>query len=170
MRHFFLFVFVSFAGSTVAQTRDYSADVQSPDKIIAALYEVISGAGDQERDWNRFKNLFTEDARLIPTFTNKEGKTAYRNITPAEYAESFSKNIKTKPGFFETELFHKTEEFGNIVHVFSTYESREIKDGPVFMRGINSIQLLRKDNRYFVVTVFWSSETKEHPLPEKYLH
>jgi hypothetical protein len=151
----------------VAQTPDYSKDTQSAESVIAALYEVISGTQEDARDWERFKNLFTEDARLVPTFKDKEGKTGYRILTPSDYTSRFSQSIKT--GFYEREISHVKEEYGNIVHVFSTYETREKKEGPVTMRGINSIQLLKKEGRYFVMQVFWSSETKENPLPEKYL-
>jgi hypothetical protein len=76
-----------------AQTKDYSTDVKSSEAIIAALYDVISGDKGQARDWDRFQNLFTTDAKLIPTFVNKEGKVAYRAITPAEYETSFTKSI-----------------------------------------------------------------------------
>jgi hypothetical protein len=61
------------------------------------------------------------------------------------------------------------ESYGAIVHVFSTYETKEKKDGPVTNRGINSIQLFFNGDRYFVTTIFWSAESMGFPLPEKYL-
>ena len=39
------------------------ADVASPDAIIAALYDVISGPAGQPRDWNRFRSLFAPGAK-----------------------------------------------------------------------------------------------------------
>ena len=59
---------------TFSQTKDYSSDVKTVESTIKALYEVISGEKGQARDWERFKNLFAADAKLIPTFINKEGK------------------------------------------------------------------------------------------------
>lgn len=35
----------------------------------------------------------------------------------------------------------KLVSYGTIAHVFSTYETRETKNGPVTNRGVNSIQL-----------------------------
>jgi hypothetical protein len=153
---------------TFSQTKDYSSDVRSVESTIKALYEVISGEKGQARDWERFKNLFTTDAKLIPTFINKEGKVAYRAITPAEYETSFTKQIPNR-GFFENEIASITHTYGNIVHVFSTYETRDEKAGPVTMRGINSIQLLKANDRYYVMNIFWSSETPQTPIPEEYL-
>ncbi|MFB3112623.1 MAG: hypothetical protein ACE10G_11370, partial [Gemmatimonadales bacterium] len=34
------------------------ADVESVDAIVAAVYDVISGAAGQERDWDRMRSLF----------------------------------------------------------------------------------------------------------------
>ena len=62
-----------------------------------------------------------------------------------------------------------TEQYGDMVHVFSTYESRREEKGEVFSRGINSIQLVKKDGRFWIVNIMWNSETKENPIPEKYL-
>ncbi|HEY0743565.1 MAG TPA: hypothetical protein VGD40_18985 [Chryseosolibacter sp.] len=165
--HTLLLIFL-LSGAVLGQTKDYSSDVKSPESIVAALYEVISGEKGQARDWDRFKNLFTADAKLIPTFTNKERQVAYRAITPAEYETSFTKSIPVR-GFFEREISNITEAYGNIVHVFSTYETTEEKNGKVTMRGINSIQLLKTNDRYYVVNIFWSSETPQTPLPDKYV-
>ena len=151
---------------TNAQT-DYTSDVKSVDAIIHALYEVISGDPGATRDWARFKYLFTADAKLLPTGKNQEGKFMYRTMTPDEYVTMFTTRITT--GFFERELFRKTEEYGTIVHVFSTYETKEKKDGPITNRGINSIQLLKDQDRYYVMNIFWCAESLGFPLPEKYL-
>ena len=41
------------------------ADVASPEAIIAALYDVISGPTSQPRNWERFRSLFAPGARLV---------------------------------------------------------------------------------------------------------
>ena len=160
----YLFIFLPFL--TQAQ-KDYQKDVQSVDAIITALYDVISGEAGTPRDWDRFLNLFTPDAKLIPTQKNAEGKFAYRTMSPAEYVEMFSTRITT--GFFERELYKKTESYGTLVHVFSTYETKTKSDGPVTNRGINSIQLFKDNDRYYVMNIFWCAESLGFPLPEKYL-
>jgi hypothetical protein len=157
----FLFPSVAFA------QQDFSNDVKSVDGIIAALYEVISGEAGAPRNWDRFKNLFIAEAKLIPTSKNKEGKTNYRIATPDEYVQMFTTRMTT--GFFERELHRTTEAYGTIVHAFSTYETKETKDGPVTNRGINSIQLYHDGTRYYVVNIFWCAESAGFSLPQKYL-
>src|SRR5690242_10349671 len=56
------------------------ADVTSPDAILAALYDVISGPAEKPRDWNRFRSLFLPGARLVPTGTDPKGGERARSI------------------------------------------------------------------------------------------
>ncbi|MFZ6000835.1 MAG: hypothetical protein ACOYW3_10015 [Bacteroidota bacterium] len=153
--------------ASFAQSKDYSKDVNSVDAIVAALYDVITGAPDQPRDWDRFRNLFKPEARLIPTSKNPQGGFAYRTLSPDDYVQLFASRIPT--GFYERELSRKTESFGTVVHVFSTYETKEKKDGPVTNRGINSIQLFYDGTRYYVMNIFWCAESLGFTLPQNYL-
>ena len=144
-------------------------DVQSVDAILAALYDVISGPANQPRDWNRFRSLFVPDARLIPVRRSKTGPGAdVMPYTPEQYQERAAP-LFAKEGFFEQGIHNTTESFGDIVQIFSTYESRHTKDGQPFQRGINSIQLLKDGSRYWVVTILWDGESPTNPIPAKYL-
>ena len=145
------------------------ADVQSVDAIITAVYDVISGDAGQKRDWDRFRSLFAPNARLIPTGKRPTGETVARVITPEQYVQGSGAMLE-RDGFHEVEIARTTEQYGNIVHAFSTYESRRTKaDAQPFMRGINSIQLYNDGTRWWVLTIFWQGETPDVPLPAKYL-
>jgi len=145
-----------------------AADVRSMDAIVAALYDVISGPAGQKRDWDRMRSLFVPGARLIPTASREAGAEARVRDVEAYIAGATA--TLERNGFFEREIFRKTDVFGNIAHVFSTYESRRTAADPApFARGINSIQLLKDGDRWWVVTVFWDSERPQNPLPAQYL-
>lgn len=144
-------------------------DVVSLDAILAALYDVISGDASKPRDWDRFRLLFAPGARLMPIVRLSSGKDTLRVMTPDDYVESSKKRFAQR-GFFEKEIARRTERYGNLVHVFSTYEAREqASDEKPFIRGINSIQLLYDCTRWYIVSVMWQAESAELPLPEKYL-
>ncbi len=144
-------------------------DVESVDAIIAALYDVISGPAGQKRDWDRFRNLFAPGARLIPTGRRPDGSRVIRHMTPDEYATTSGPQLE-RNGFFEREIGRRTEEFGNITHLFSAYDSkRTAADSVPFARGINSIQLFNDGKRWWVVTIFWDSERPDNPIPARNL-
>src|SRR5579863_3279082 len=83
------------------------ADVASPDAILAATYDVISGPAGQKRDWDRFRSLFIPGARLIPTVAKKTGGgLETRVITPDEYATHADAYFQ-KNGFAEREISRK---------------------------------------------------------------
>src|SRR5580704_17874023 len=118
-------------------------DVKSPEAILNAVYSVISGGKGQPRDWDRMRSLFIPDARLIPSSTGKNGHTDAIILTIDDYIAR-SNGRMTSAGFFEHSVHNETEQFGNIVQVWSTYESRHNADDPnPFARGINSFQLLK---------------------------
>lgn len=145
------------------------ADVATPDAIIAALYDVISGGAGVSRDWDRMRSLFVPGARLIPTGVTADGTGRHRVMTVDEYIENSGPFLE-RDGFFEIESHRVTERFGNVLHAFSTYESRRMLDDPeAFMRGINSIQLFHDGTRWWVVTVFWDAERPGNPIPSEYL-
>ena len=61
------------------------------------------------------------------------------------------------------------EQFGSIAHVFTTYQSRHEKDGKPFARGINSFQLVKLGNRWWVASIMWDTERPDVPIPGTYL-
>lgn len=146
-----------------------SSSVKTLDGTIRSLYHVISGAKGMERNWKQFKYLFKPDAKLIPSGKTQEGQFVVRYMKPEDYIKSSGKWLVDN-GFFEKEIHRKVDVFGNIAHVFSTYESfKDDTDEDPFMRGINSIQLLNDGKRWWIINIYWLQETKENPIPKKYL-
>ena len=144
-------------------------DVSSMDAILAALYDVISGPAGKKRDWNRMRSLFIPEGRLMAVGPKKEGGFGYRVMDVEGYIKSSGNYLETN-GFFESEVSRVAEQFGEIAHVFSTYEARQKQeDAKPFMRGINSIQLMNDGKRWWIVSIYWEAETANNQLPEKYL-
>jgi len=157
------------ASTATATPAAKPADVASPDAILAAVYEVISGPAGQKRDWDRFRSLYLPGARLIPTGLKKDGPGSFaRVLSPDEYVERATPFFE-KEGFYEKEASRRMERYGNIVQVFSTYESRHDPKEAPFARGINSFQLFFDGTRWWVVTVFWQAESPENPIPKEFL-
>jgi hypothetical protein len=151
---------------TLAAPLARPADTDSMDTVIRAVYDAISGPAGP-RDWARFRALFAEGARLISIRVTPEGPAA-NVMTPDDYVKRAAPNME-KTGFFEAEIAHRVETFGNIAHVFSTYESRRAPGDKPFARGINSFQLVKEGKVWKVMTILWDAEREGQTIPEKYL-
>jgi len=161
-----LTILITSAGSSQPK---YVKDTESIESTIEALYASISGEKGEERDWDRFRNLFIPEAKLMPTGINQEGIGVYRVWGVEEYIPRVNQNFLDN-GFIENGISNEIERFRNIAHVFSTYESRNTKKGELIARGINSIQLFYDNARWWIVSVYWASENPDNPIPEGYLN
>jgi hypothetical protein len=145
------------------------ADVATVDGIIAALYDVISGPAGQARNWDRFRSLFVPEAKLIPTGFPQGSTTARaRYLSVEDYVTGSGPSLQER-GFYERETGRVSERFENIVHAFSSYESRRTPDGEVIQRGINSIQLTWDGERWWVANIMWRGVGPNVEIPPKYL-
>ncbi len=152
------------------------ADVDTIEHLMSALYGVISGPAGQPRNWDRFRSLFLPDGRMgvIRAATSATAdKPAFAGdvvlFTPDTYVQRdtpfFAKN-----GFYERSIANRVEEFGNLATVWSTYESRhEAADAQPFARGINALQLVHAQGRYWIANITWDDEREGLKLPQKYL-
>jgi hypothetical protein len=141
-------------------------DVKSIDSILAAVYNVISGpAGD--RDWNRFRSLFLPGATLTSAEKDREGNIRIRPQTVEDYVGNAG-GYFSQHAFFESPIVNRVHTFGNIAHVFSSYESRNATGEAPFARGINSFQLAFDGKRWWIVTILWDEERPDNLLPKEF--
>ncbi len=154
------------------------SDVSSIDAIVTAAYDSISGPAGEKRNWDRERSLYYPGARLIPTakpVTSDEWQVTSENKIAPQILDIEGFIARVEPffkenGFYEKEIARRTEQFGQIAHVGSTYESRHNADDPEpFMRGINSIQLFHDGSRWWIVTIYWQQESLVDPIPAKYV-
>ena len=143
-------------------------DVGSIDGIIKAFYEVISGPAGQPRQWSRDRSLYIADIRFVSMSEDKSGHPHANVVSHPQFVDE-SNAILLKDGFFESEIHRVTQKFGNIAHVFSTYESRLKADGPVIARGINSIELFYDGKRWWIASAVWDDERPDNPILPEYL-
>jgi len=140
-------------------------DVASADALLAAFYASISGPAGTPRDRDRFVSLFFPGARLLPA----EGK-GHSGTMPMQFsATTFllgTQGNMVEAGFLEREIARRSEAFGKVMHVWSTYEVRHAAgDEKPFVRGINSFQLFFDGKRWWIFGLVWQPETAQAPLP-----
>ena len=159
----FAIVLILLSACASATTPKPAMDNSDIEAVLRSTYDVISGPAGQ-RDWDRMKALLAPGARLIAV--RKDGPAV---MTPEDYIARAGAYME-KNGFFERSVANRVERYGDIAHVFSTYESRHnASDEKPFARGINSFQLVRIAGQWKVLTIFWQQEDDAHPIPASYL-
>ena len=143
------------------------ADVATPDALTRALYEAVSFKPGGEPDWARMTTLFWSEGMLTPL------RAAPEEVDVAGFRARFDDQSAALGlralGFHESELAFRSERYGRLVHRFSTYESRHLASEPPFTRGINSIQMIHHEGRWWVLSIAWESEATGPEIPGEYL-
>jgi hypothetical protein len=149
------------------------AEAASVDAIIAALYAGVSHPPNEQPDWSHLRTICLKEARFIPP-QRASGEFAF--LSTEDFIQRVSSGIAARApkmedtGFTEREISRHSDCWGNICQVFSTYEGRHLPgDAKPFVRGINSIHLVKDGNRWWIVNVFWDQESPEKPLAAPYL-
>ena len=147
------------------------ADVATPEAIVLAAYASIARAPGAPYQWDRFRSLFLPNAQLIPN-TEQTGGT-FTPLTVQGFIDWINRvapaGADGDQGFAEEEIAHRGERFGDIAHVFSTYQKHFWGADEILGRGINSFQLVLRDGRWWITGIIWDEETGAGPIPPRYL-
>ena len=139
-------------------------DARAIDCLLAELYDVISGPPG-ERDWDRFRALFTPEARLMPSRRTERG-VVLELYDPDGYAASRGPLFR-QSAFYEREVGRRLSILGDIAHAWSAYEGRFALDGPVALAGVNSIQLHRDRSGWRILSLLWDTGRSSPIQPEE---
>lgn len=144
-------------------------DVSSPEAIVKADYESISGGVGVPRQWARDLSLYNPYAKSFSVDKDpKTGALMMWSPTLQEYADDADAHF-VREGFTEREVAHKIHRFGNVATVFSSYEGKFISTGKLYTRGVNIYQLYYDGKRWWISSVTWDSENYISPIPPELL-
>ena len=133
-------------------------DEEAIGAVIDEMYAMISGPAGP-REWSRQDNCFLPEARQVRTWVDEQGRPQKLSMTLEEYEANTTPFFNSNP-FHEVETSRRIDLFGNMAHVWSSYEARKSPDdADVERRGINSIQLFRDpDKGWRIIHMIWDNE------------
>jgi hypothetical protein len=112
--------------------------------------------------------LFLPGAWIVAVSPKTDGQPSVEIMLAADY-ESHRSAFFASTSFYESEIARQTDRFGCVAQVFSTYESRFEPDGLPFMRGVNAIQLLWQQDRWWIISAAWQHESPDMRIPAAYM-
>ncbi|WP_245980390.1 hypothetical protein [Flavobacterium aquicola] len=149
---------------STAQDKSFENDVKTIDALMKASYKVVSGEKGAKRQWDR--DNYLHHPKAVYSYFDREQK-----IQATLTLEEFHKQTDVMvfgTAFYESEINREVRFFGNIAHVWSTYETRLEKEGKVERRGINSVQLIFENNRWYIISWTFCGETNENSIPKTF--
>lgn len=139
-----------------------------PHEVVQRLYALISGPTDKARSWDEVRGLFFPGAVLRSELTLPDGSHQSGDWTVDEFCEAAA-GEHAESGFWERETAARLECFENIAQVWTTYESRVgSPDSEPVTRGINAVQLLRRDGHWRITSLVFQIERGTRGIPERY--
>lgn len=143
-------------------------DWASPEAIVHALYDVISADAGETRDWDRYRALFFDDARIAMAMDSRiaSGIMAMSNEEMVAQTEA----AYGSTGFHEQGLVTRVEQHGLMASVMSSFEVRLRRDdAEPLMRGLNHFQVLNDGERWWIISSVGVIESESSPLPAEFV-
>lgn len=147
-----------------AQNKNFEKDALTIDALIDATYQVVSGEKGAKRQWER--DSYLHHPKAVYSFFDRQ-KQKQETMTLEEFHKETDDMI-FETAFYENEINREVKIYGNIAQVWSTYETRLEKNGKVARRGINSIQLIFENNRWYIISWIFCGETDNNPIPKTF--
>jgi len=137
---------------------NWQRDAEHIETLIAAVYACISGPAGAPRDWARFRYLQHPRALSLRTVVDPEGRPRAEIFDVDGYIANVEPFFAAND-FYEVEIAHRIERFGQIAHAWSLYEARPAPGSPTLLkRGANSIQFFNDGVRWWVMSTIWDNE------------
>lgn len=133
--------------------------------LLHRLYAVISFEEGGEPDMEGLKSLFSPFGRI--TRVTPEGVDY---LDPEGFLGMIRSMLEfgAYTSFHEFELAREVRTFGDVAQVWSFYETRRHQKAlRPLGRGVNSIQLIRVDGRWFVLSLLWDEAHASPALDHK---
>ena len=147
-------------------------DYSTVEGVMDELYASVTREPGEPFPWDRLRAIMLPGSTMLPQRAQTGGESRLMDVDAfiAWIDEAWDSVIGTPQdtGFYERQTNLIVEEFGDVAHAFTTYEKGPFEPRQIIGRGVNSVQLVKRDGRWFVLSITWDEENTSGPLPPKY--
>jgi len=141
--------------------------MESTEQIIDILYDLVSFYPGQDVDWDKVRSLFIKDAVIV--LRTKRDETTIFSVDGFvnDFIQFIERAQAKKTGFTEKIIRKKSVIMGDMAHILVLYEAYIPGSNRPPQRGVDSFSLIKKDNRWWIVSVTNEIPTLDVPVPEE---
>lgn len=136
-------------------------------KAVHDAYACISFKAGGRPAYDSIKNYFLPQAQLINFRADTQQVLSIDQFVALYKGFMEGNHIGL---FAETELFGRTEQFGNIAERISSYKTYVNSMDSLPERGVNSFQLIKTPAGWKVSSIIWDVEKPSLQIPSYYLN
>lgn len=134
-------------------------DFEGLDQLMATFYGVICFEEGGTPDLERLATLFSPHARI--TRVTPEG-VDHLDVSSFSAMVRELVELGAFTSFHEHEVGRSAHRYGRVLHVASAYETKASPEALDYLeRGVNSLQLLREQDGWRIVSLCWDSGSFE---------
>ena len=141
------------------------SSLQSAEGVVRELYRLICVPVGGSTDWDAVRRLFIPEA-VIVLRVSKDATSIFDVQGWIDDFKAFNEKARSSERGFEERIVRmESMVFRDIAHVLVLYEARMLDwtkpPGP----GVDSIELVRRDGRWWIAAITNDIPNEEHPVP-----
>lgn len=138
---------------------------QSAEAVVRELYRHVTIEKGQVTDWEKVRTLFIPEAVIVLRVSKEGSQTFDVQGWIDDFVAWNDKARAVETGFSEKIVAMKPRVFRDIANVFVLYEASITGADRPPTRGVDSIELIRKDGRWWIAAITNDLVNAEHPVP-----
>ena len=141
--------------------------LESAEGVVRELYRLVCIPVGGETDWDQVRNLFIPEA-VIHLRVSKEASDTFTLEGWIDDFVAFNEKARSSERGFEEKIVRlSSTQFRDIAHVLVLYEARMLDwgDDRPPTQGVDSIELIRKDGRWWIAAITNDIPNQENPIP-----
>lgn len=132
---------------------------------VRALYRLVSFAAGETTDWARVRALFLPQAVVVLRTSRTETNVFDLDGFVQDFVTFDSIPAVARSGFTETIVRLRSMVLGNVAHVLVLYEAHVTGSTRAPSQGVDSVHLVRRGERWWIVSLMNEVLAPERPLP-----
>jgi hypothetical protein len=167
-------IVAKFALAMLLATLPMSARAQTPATapaydtavdVVRELYRLVTIEKGQVTDWEQVRGLFLPQAVIVLRVSKTESQVFDVQGWIDDFVAWNNKAKVVETGFSEKIVTLKPRVFRDIANVFVLYEASITGSTRPPTKGVDSIELIRKDGRWWIAAITNDLPNAENPLP-----
>jgi hypothetical protein len=141
------------------------AAFDSAEELARSVYDLVSFEPGTTPDWEQVRSAFLPQA-IVVLRTSRDSTSVFTLDGFVQDFVSFIERANVREtGFRERVVKTSATVFGDMAHVLVLYEAHITGSPRPPQQGVDSFQLIRRDGRWWIVSITNEIPTADRPIP-----